>query len=256
MAGYGLQFQVITASQALREPVTKALLAKFGGLSVTGYYDLASRWVVTIRELIVQANQVLIPAISHLRERDPRSIPLVYRESYRLVFCLGRAGVYRAHHSRPAGFTRVDRPQRAPVRRVRGHPRPGMARQRACQPGVRCRPGHGSAAMDSRGMRRHGRAEGTPRLAGLPVFTSAPRPSLPLQGLARRWLSNGHRVVSAVRSGAFRLPCSSTESGARPRRLRLRITSLLCAFDPRERQTRSRPRAWRRPPPPSSSPPS
>ncbi len=89
MAGYGLQFQIITASQALREPVTKALLAKFGGLSMTGYYDLASRWVVTIRELIVQANQVLIPAISHLRERDPQSIPAVYRESYRLVFFLG-----------------------------------------------------------------------------------------------------------------------------------------------------------------------
>jgi len=88
MAGYGLQFQIITASQALREPITKALLAKFGGLSMTGYYDLASRWVVTIRELIVQANQVLIPAISHLRERDPESIPAVYRESYRLVFFL------------------------------------------------------------------------------------------------------------------------------------------------------------------------
>jgi O-antigen/teichoic acid export membrane protein len=88
MAGYGLQFQIITASQALREPVTKALLAKFGGLSMTGYYDLASRWVVTIRELIVQANQVLIPAISHLRERDPDSVPAVYRESYRLVFFL------------------------------------------------------------------------------------------------------------------------------------------------------------------------
>lgn len=88
VAGYGIHFQLITASQAVREPVTKALLAKFGGLAFTGYYDMALRWVVTFRELIVQANQVLVPTISGLRERDPDSIPAVYRESYRLIFFL------------------------------------------------------------------------------------------------------------------------------------------------------------------------
>ncbi|HKV03873.1 MAG TPA: oligosaccharide flippase family protein [Candidatus Acidoferrales bacterium] len=88
LTGYGFQFQLITASQALREPVTKALLAKFSGLAATGFYDLASRFVVNVRELIVQANQVLIPAISHLQECDRDSIPRVYRESYRLVFFL------------------------------------------------------------------------------------------------------------------------------------------------------------------------
>jgi len=88
MAAYGFHFQLITASQAVREPVTKALLARFGGLALTGYYDLASRWVVTFRELIVQANQVLVPTISQLQERDPDQIPSVYRESYRLVFFL------------------------------------------------------------------------------------------------------------------------------------------------------------------------
>jgi O-antigen/teichoic acid export membrane protein len=88
MAGYGFQFQLITASQAMREPVTKALLAKFGGLAMAGFYDLAARAVVTFRELIVQANQVLVPTVSGLHERDPDSIPAVYRESYRLIFYL------------------------------------------------------------------------------------------------------------------------------------------------------------------------
>jgi len=88
LAAYGLQFQTITASQALREPVTKALITKFGGLAFTGLYDLAARAVITVRELIVQANQVLVPTIAHLQERDPESIPVVYRESYRLVFYL------------------------------------------------------------------------------------------------------------------------------------------------------------------------
>lgn len=88
LAAYGFHFQVITASQALREPVTKVLITRFGGLAFTGFYDLAARAVITIRELIVQANQVLIPTISHLQERDPELIPVVYRESYRLVFFL------------------------------------------------------------------------------------------------------------------------------------------------------------------------
>ena len=86
MLGYGLHFQLITVSQAVREPITKALLAKFGGLAMTGYYDMASRWVVSFRELIVQANEVLIPAVSNLQQRDPKSLPALYRESYRLIF--------------------------------------------------------------------------------------------------------------------------------------------------------------------------
>jgi O-antigen/teichoic acid export membrane protein len=85
LACYGCHFQLITASQALREPVTKALLTKFGGLALTGFYDLAARCVFTLRELLVQTNQILIPTISGLREREPRSIPAVYRESYRLM---------------------------------------------------------------------------------------------------------------------------------------------------------------------------
>lgn len=88
MAGYGAHFQLITVSQSVREPVTKALLTKFGGLGMTGLYDLASRLVVTARELLVQSNQVLIPTISSLQERDPIVVPAVYEKSYRLIFYL------------------------------------------------------------------------------------------------------------------------------------------------------------------------
>jgi O-antigen/teichoic acid export membrane protein len=68
--------------------VTKALLAKFGGLAMTGFYDMASRWVFTFRELIVQANLVLVPTVSSLRERDSAAIPRIYLESYRVIFFL------------------------------------------------------------------------------------------------------------------------------------------------------------------------
>lgn len=85
MFGYGVHFQLITASQALREPITKALLAKFGGLAYTGFYDMAGRWIVTIRELIVQANQVLVPTVSGLAERNPKLLPELYQQSYRVL---------------------------------------------------------------------------------------------------------------------------------------------------------------------------
>lgn len=88
MAGYGAHFQLITASQAVREPITKALLTRFGGPSLTGLYDLAARLVVTVRELLVQANQVLIPTVSGLQERDPGAVPELYDKSYRLIFYL------------------------------------------------------------------------------------------------------------------------------------------------------------------------
>ncbi|HEY6465618.1 MAG TPA: lipopolysaccharide biosynthesis protein [Candidatus Acidoferrales bacterium] len=88
MVAYGAQFQWITICQSLREPVTKALLAKFAGLTYTGFYDMAARLVVTLRELIVQSNQVLIPTVSNRHERDRTAIPSIYRDSYRLVFFL------------------------------------------------------------------------------------------------------------------------------------------------------------------------
>lgn len=88
MLAYGLHFQFITASQALREPVTKALLARFGGLAFTGFYDIALRWVITFRELLVQSNQILVPTVSSLQETEPALIPAVYRDSYRLMFFL------------------------------------------------------------------------------------------------------------------------------------------------------------------------
>ena len=53
---------------------------------MTGLYEMAARAVITLREVIVQANQVLVPTISRLKERDPASIPAVYRESYGWYF--------------------------------------------------------------------------------------------------------------------------------------------------------------------------
>ncbi len=88
IVGYGISFQTISVTMMFYDPITKALLSKFGDLSMVGYYEMASRMVQQFRALIVSANQVLVPAIADLKERTPEKIDLVYLKSYQLLFYL------------------------------------------------------------------------------------------------------------------------------------------------------------------------
>ena len=85
---YGVNFQIISFMTLCYDPLTKALLSKFGGLSSVGYYEMASRMVQQLRSLIVSANQVLVPAIADLQERLPDRIRTVYRTSCHLTYYL------------------------------------------------------------------------------------------------------------------------------------------------------------------------
>ncbi len=85
---YGVNFQVVSIATMLCDPVTKALLSKFGGLSMVGYYELANKMVQQIRSVIISANQVLVPAIADLKEKDPSRIKSIYLISYELIFFL------------------------------------------------------------------------------------------------------------------------------------------------------------------------
>jgi len=85
---YGINFQIISITTMFYDPITKALLSKFGGLSMVGYYEMANRMVQQFRALIVSANQVLVPAIADLQENNPEKIRSVYLTNYNLLFYL------------------------------------------------------------------------------------------------------------------------------------------------------------------------
>lgn len=85
IVGYGLNFQAISISQMFCDPTTKALLAKFGGLTMVGFYEMASRMVLQFRALLVSANQVLVPSIATLQEVNPNFVQNIYRDNYRLM---------------------------------------------------------------------------------------------------------------------------------------------------------------------------
>jgi len=86
MISYGLNFQIISITQMICEPTTKVLLTKFGGLTMVGFYEMASRMIQQFRALLVSTNQVLVPVIADLEERNPKLIQNIYKKNYRLMF--------------------------------------------------------------------------------------------------------------------------------------------------------------------------
>lgn len=82
---YAVNFQVNSLAAMLYDPVTKALLSKFGGLSMVGIYEMASRMIMQFRTIVVSANQVLVPAIAGLEESGRDKISAIYQQSYTLL---------------------------------------------------------------------------------------------------------------------------------------------------------------------------
>ena len=63
-AAYGVKTQTNALASMLSDPVAKMLLSQWGGLSAVAVYELASRLVLGVRSLLVQAAQPLIPAFA------------------------------------------------------------------------------------------------------------------------------------------------------------------------------------------------
>jgi O-antigen/teichoic acid export membrane protein len=55
---------------------------------MVGFYEMASRMIMQLRMLLVSANQVLVPTVADLQERNPGSIQAIYKNNYRLIFYL------------------------------------------------------------------------------------------------------------------------------------------------------------------------
>lgn len=91
--GYSLNFQVISITQLLLEPVTKALMSRFGGLSVLAYFEMAHRMVFQLRSLIAAGHQAIVPTIADVQEKDPARLNMIYRYSFRLLLFLVLAGL-------------------------------------------------------------------------------------------------------------------------------------------------------------------
>lgn len=83
--GYGVSFQIISVSLLLLDPVTKALLARTGGVGLAGYYEMAYRMAFYLRSLVVTSHQALVPTLAQLNETRPDHLPVLYRRSFHLL---------------------------------------------------------------------------------------------------------------------------------------------------------------------------
>lgn len=84
--GYALNFQAISLLVLLCDPATKLLLAKFGTLSLVGYYEMASKLVTQARSFIVSACQNLVPLFAGLQVTDPAKLEDIRNNAYHLIF--------------------------------------------------------------------------------------------------------------------------------------------------------------------------
>lgn len=87
MLCYGSQVQLASLAMMLFDPLTKILLSKFGGLSATGYFEMANQLVAKVKMLVVAANQVIVPRVAELNE-EQKSIDMraMYRSNLGMLF--------------------------------------------------------------------------------------------------------------------------------------------------------------------------
>jgi O-antigen/teichoic acid export membrane protein len=88
MLGYGANFQIISITLTLYEPITKSFVTTYGGLSATAYYEMANRMVLQVRGMILSANRVLVPTVASVRHAGHQRLVEFYAKTYRIIFFL------------------------------------------------------------------------------------------------------------------------------------------------------------------------
>jgi O-antigen/teichoic acid export membrane protein len=85
MFSYGINMQAASLFMLFFDPLTKALMVKFGSASAAGYFEMANQVVIKARSLIVAANQAIVPKVSHLAETAPNKLKGFYIDNLRLI---------------------------------------------------------------------------------------------------------------------------------------------------------------------------
>ncbi len=85
---YNVNFQLIAIFSLLNDPITKFILARFGGMELTGLYELVSKLIMQIRNIVIGINQTIVPFIANLKEKDPSQISSLYKTSFQYVFLI------------------------------------------------------------------------------------------------------------------------------------------------------------------------
>jgi O-antigen/teichoic acid export membrane protein len=81
LVSYGGSLQVAAIAQLLFEPLTKILLTTFGGLALTGYFDVANRMILQLRAIIIAAYTAMVPYVA-AKVNDGNVLPEEVKSMY------------------------------------------------------------------------------------------------------------------------------------------------------------------------------
>jgi O-antigen/teichoic acid export membrane protein len=86
---YGANLQIANIAQIVGDPLLKTLMSKFGGLTATAYYDMAQKVSGNVRNLLVNANQAVVPEFAQRQAlNDLEGIKKLFTRNQNLIFSL------------------------------------------------------------------------------------------------------------------------------------------------------------------------
>ena len=85
MLGYSLKAQAANIANGLFEPLSKILVAQFGGMAMQGLYELAFKAVALSRNAIASGLMASLPAMTHLGTRGLAEARSLYDRSVKLT---------------------------------------------------------------------------------------------------------------------------------------------------------------------------
>ena len=87
--GFGVKLQAATLISFLFEPATKFALSAVCGLEALGYFEMAYKFVLQVRNVIVAPTQSLVPAYTHFDVLQNNEINSLYKKATALTIIVG-----------------------------------------------------------------------------------------------------------------------------------------------------------------------
>ena len=82
LLGFGVRLQALNLASFLFEPATKFVLSSTLGLATLGLYEVASRGILQVRQLVVAPSQNLTPLLTAEMEVNPAGLPALYERAF------------------------------------------------------------------------------------------------------------------------------------------------------------------------------
>jgi O-antigen/teichoic acid export membrane protein len=86
---FGLRLQAISIVSFLYEPLSKFIISSVAGVEVLGIFELAQKFILQVRQLIVGPTTILMPAFTHVNHRFPNELATLYRRSLAATIIVG-----------------------------------------------------------------------------------------------------------------------------------------------------------------------